>query len=230
MLYKLNDTEAYVESGSGQGGRETVPPRTAVHEWGKPVLLHIAPTEVERAALTLLMGCSLEYGPFAEHPGLYHWIRALAADPKEMRDLDRFIWEMQIPSEWMEMDGRPEVVATEPLRAVCIRRGYVCWQREYDQASAWKAIVDENPQGLRLKAQAAEGREAGGCHWRDKNLLFLAYAVAKYRIAGRPDGDQTSTIYGLGGPLLSVSTSLAAAIAEFHYNEINRIYYETRGA
>lgn len=51
--------------------------------------------------------------------------------------------------------------------------------------------------------------------------LRLADAIANYRTAGRPDGDQTYTIMGMGAPLLNVTTSLAAAIAEFHANVLN---------
>jgi hypothetical protein len=38
----------------------------------------------------------------------------------------------------------------------------------------------------------------------------------EYRVAGRPEGDQTHEILGMGSPIAIVSTSLAAAVVEFH--------------
>ncbi len=51
---------------------------------------------------------------------------------------------------------------------------------------------------------------------RDIALARLAYAVASYRREGRPGGDQTHAIHGVGGPVALVTSSLAAAVAEYH--------------
>lgn len=50
----------------------------------------------------------------------------------------------------------------------------------------------------------------------ERAAFFLANAVRTYRMMGRPSGDTTHSIQGMGGTLMNVSTSLAAAIAEYH--------------
>jgi hypothetical protein len=203
----LSDTEAYVERGSGAGTRETVDPDTEVEVWNEPATLHDAPTEVERAALTLLLGPHPDpdlVEPCVEHPGLYFWIDAMLNDPEERRSLNRFIWEETVE----DIDG--EAV---PLREACRETGYVCWESEWDRDnSASSAILDRQPKGHR--PQTWDERYAAAV---DDNAYRLASAVRKYRVAGRPAGDYTSgSIGGLGNTLGYVETSLAAAIVEYH--------------
>jgi hypothetical protein len=206
-LYKLSDTEAYVERGSGAGTRETVDPDTEVEVWNEPATLHDAPTEVERAALTLLLGPH-QQAPNANHPGLNLWIDAMLTDPGEHRSLDRFIWEE-------EADIHGEAI---PLREACREMGFVCWREEWDRDnSASGAILDRRPSG-----SAPQTREN---HWwaaMDEAAYRLASAVRDYRVAGRPAGDYTSgSVGGLGSTLGYVETSLAAAITEFHWQVVN---------
>lgn len=51
-------------------------------------------------------------------------------------------------------------------------------------------------------------------------------AVREYREMGRPDGEQTHTIMGMGSPLMTVTTSLAAAVVEYHKAIVNQVYIE----
>ncbi len=44
----------------------------------------------------------------------------------------------------------------------------------------------------------------------------LAFAIHAYRGDGRPGGDQTRAIHGVGGPLAIETSSLAARLAEYH--------------
>ena len=135
-LYKISDAEAYVEQGSGQGLRETISPETEVWTWSEPVVIHSAPTEIERAALTILMGGS---GPRADHVGLRQYILTLVSDPEERRSLDEYIWESTV-----ELSDGNEVA----LRQFCHDAGYVCWATQWDRdADAFGAILDHKPRG-----------------------------------------------------------------------------------
>jgi len=51
---------------------------------------------------------------------------------------------------------------------------------------------------------------------RDAIIAQLAYAVRTYRRDGRPNGDQTHALHGVGGPVALVTSSLAAAVADYH--------------
>lgn len=211
-LYKVSDTEAVIEHGQHSGSRETVAANEMVYTSGDMVTVHTHPTEVERAAITLLLHQR------QDHPGLYHYIRALASDPDEMRDLDRYIWEASVPTAYNEDENGNRIpVEFTQLREICQRGGFVCWEIEWDRnQGAFSAILEHEPTGTRPTTR--EGR------WMalfDDACARLAYAVEKYRVAGRPDGDQTTTIMGMGAPLLNVTTSLAAAIGEFYAQTIN---------
>ena len=51
---------------------------------------------------------------------------------------------------------------------------------------------------------------------RDRAIADLAGALAIYRLAGRPEGDQTSWLYGSGEEgSIGITSSLAAAVAEY---------------
>lgn len=169
-------------------GQLTTPPAgsTLVELSEYSPIVHDRPTEIERAAVTLL----LQSRP--NNPLLGLWIQALAADPDERRDIETLVFESP--------DGREYV-----------RQGWVGPKTEYDRDNrAFGAILDHQPRG---HYERGEDR-----YWaiQDSVIARLAWAVVYYRQAGRPDGDQTHTIQGMGGPLLSVATSLAAAVAEYH--------------
>lgn len=202
-LYKVSETEGYVESGSNTGRRETVAPDETVYVWGQPVELHAYMTEVERAALTLLWPPGGP--PLAEHIGLWYYIKALAENCDEMRDLDIFIFEQDVPSKWnYDDDDNMVVLETRPLRAVCAQAGAICWRDklyEHDNSALLNLLDTDDEQ--------------------DANAVRLADAIHEYRVAGRPVGDQSYTIAGMGSPLARVTTSLAAAIAEYHRRALN---------
>ncbi len=214
-MYKVNDQEAYVEHGSDQGLREAVAADKEVWEWSEPVTLHDSPTEVERAALTLLMGG--QHGPFVAHVGLAMHIRALATDPGEMRRLDTYIWESDVEIGFDEDKVGNRISHQTPLRELCVERGHPCWTKEWDREnSALDAITDEKPTGSKPQTREEDFAAA-----KTAATFWLASAVCDYRVAGRADGDQAHTIKGLGADLLTVTTSLAAAIAEYHDRIVN---------
>lgn len=205
-LYKISETEAYVEHGSNSGMREEIAPDETVYVWSEPVVLHNMPTEIERAALTILMGSRGDH-PQADHVGLQCYIRALANDPNEIRSLDLYIWEAVVGEDDDEV----------PLRELCRDMGYECWQKRWDHdRDAFGAILNHEPRGRRPATK--EERQIA---LMDDAAARLASAIADYRTAGRPEGDQTHTITGMGAPLLRVTTSLAAAVAEYHSRIVN---------
>lgn len=201
--YKVTGTEAYQTHGSGAGLRKSFPPDAVV--WPNDKVVQIYPdkiTEVERAAITLLT----QSPPY--HPGLAAWVRAMASDPGEMRDLDSYIWEAEL-----ELADEQTVSLAEFLRS----KGYECWEKEWDsRASAFKAVLDHKPRGK--YAETSYQRRCNNC---DEVSLRLADALQGYRVAGRPDGDQSHTVMGMGQPLLNVTTSLAAAICEYHVSMLD---------
>lgn len=197
--YKISDTEAYVESGYGAGFRETIASDAGVWAWGNPVILHSAPTEIERTALIILMG-GHSGQPRADHIGLKEYIVGLATDVDEMRSLDLYIWEKVVI-----LDGGEEI----PLHEFCQQRGYVCRQKLYDRdRDAFGPIPDHAPRDV-----TGEERLLSIV---DDAAARLSSAIADYRTAGRPEGEQIHTISGMGNPLLRVVTPLAAAVAEYH--------------
>jgi hypothetical protein len=209
-FYKISETEGFEESRGH--GRETVKPDEPVRTWSELVTLHDKPTEIERAALTMLLQRN------HDHVGLRYYIHALASDANEARNLDCYIWEAVVATEYDENeDGERVPVKFQPLREICVEFGYVCWEKEWDHdQDAFGAILDHKGRGA-----YAETREG---HWMalcDDAAARLADAIQNYRSAGRPDGDQTHTIMGMGAPLLSVTTSLAAAVAEYHARMLN---------
>lgn len=213
-LYKVSKDEAYIEHGSGVGTRKSVDADTEVEVWNEPVELHDAPPEVERAAMTLLLGPQ-QQAP-TDHPGLNLWIDAMLNDPEERRSLDRFIWEETVE----DIHGD-----SIPLREACREMGFVCWESEWDHDhSASSAILNCRQGGD--PPQTPENRWWAAM---DEAAYRLASAVRKYRIAGRPAGDYTSgRVSGLGGTLGYIETSLAAAITEYHHQVVN-VYAGERG-
>lgn len=196
VYYKLSDSEAYQTHGRGAGSRELFAPDVEVYAGNMVTALHDHVTEIERVAITLL--CHYN----TQHPGLRQWVLALGENPDERRSLDRYIWD-----ETIAFDDH-----TEPLRAYLVSEGYVVWRREWDRDhSAFSAILDHKPKG-----EHETGNEARALLRMDDALLRLADALVEYRVAGRPEGDQTHEILGMGSPIAIVSTSLAAAVVEFH--------------
>lgn len=200
-LVKLSETEAFVIAGSGAGLRETIKPTEAVYPTGKTHIPHTMPTDIERAALTMLAKAG--YG----HYGLTAWRNALVNDPNEMRDIDRWLFEAtcseDTASTWAQW-----------LNA----NGYNAWRKEYDDRGAFEQII-EGKHAKKMYADYRKG-ERLSMQSRDDAVLRLAWAVADYRVSGRLDGDQTHSIMGI----TNVTTSLAAAVCEFHERIQNAIY------
>lgn len=166
------------------------------------------PTEIERAVITLLIGAD------AHHPALWSWIQAMATDINECRHLGNYTADESVT---IEYDGR-----TMPLAECCRLLGYVTptkqWDRDNDIASA---IQEKAPKGIKPDSKIERNLAR-----RDKYIFELAFQLARYRDEGRPDGDQSHDIYGMGGPLVRITTSLAAAVVEYHKAMINVIYLE----
>lgn len=166
------------------------------------------PTEIERAAITLLMDAG------AHHPALWSWIQAMAKNPDECRHLGNYTIDESVT---VELDGR-----TMPLAECCRLLGYVTpmkeWDRDNDIAAA---IQDKEPKGRKPETKIERDMAR-----RDRIIYHLAMQVAFYRDEGRPDGDQSHDIMGLGGPVARITTSLAAAVVEYHKAMIDVVYLE----
>lgn len=180
-----------------------------VDPYGDEPILHDKPTEIERAALTLLLDA------WINHPGLHAWVIAMASNPDEFRWLDEYVLD---PASTIETgDG------TMQLAEFCRLRELVTPTKLYDRDNCmWSSIQDCEPRGK---------RETGiekNVAWRDRHAFHLAMAIREYREMGRPDGDQTHTIQGMGAPLMNITTSLAAAVVEYHKQIVNQIHIEHR--
>lgn len=150
--------------------------------------LHDSPTEIERAAITLL----LNFG--AHHPLLDQWITQMARDPDEFRYLDDY--------------ARAEHAdAFQGLAHDAWAIPGTTWREHLaGKIMDWKAhpLDDDQHRGEQRRANQ-----------HDRTTYLLADAVREYRYMGRPDGDQSHLIHGMGGPLLRVTTSLAASLVEY---------------
>lgn len=198
-LVKLNTTQAIVIAGSNAGLRETIAPDEPVFPTGKTHVVHSAPTDIERCALTILS--TFRGG----HWGLVAWIRALIVDPEETRDLDEWLWET--PCSYGDtLQKSPGTWAT-----FLNRQNQAAWTTQYDQRhSAFTAIID-GKHGKTMYSDCSKV-DQNFMERYDEAVLRLAQEIVDYRVRGRMDGDYTFSVYGL----LNVSTSLAAAVAEFH--------------
>jgi len=159
--------------------------------------LHDAPTEIERAAITLLLRFS------ARHPLLETWIKALAADPDEFRHLDEFaLAEYAEYSDSLKSDG------------------WATPQKNWDGSLADR-ITNREAHALNDAKYNDEWRR-GNKH--DFHTYYMADALREYRYMGRPSGDQSHLIHGMGAPLLRVTSSLAANLAEYVVSLVNHAY------
>lgn len=198
-LVKLNDTQAIVIAGSGEGLREDIAPEEVVFPTGRTHAVHSAPTDIERCALTILSTFT------GGHWGLVDWVQALIKNPEEMRDLDEWLWET--PCSYGDtLQKFPGTWAT-----FLNSKNQAAWTTRYDHRhSAFSAIFDSK-HGKMMYADYSQA-DRHFMERYDEAALRLAQEIVDYRVRGRMDGDYTSSVYGL----LNVSTSLAAAVAEFH--------------
>jgi hypothetical protein len=173
-------------------------PDEIVDENDDAPILHDSPTEIERAVITLL----LEFG--ARHPLLEQWIRAMASDPDEFRSLNEFaLAEHRDAWEDLTHDGW------------AIPKG-TGWD-----GSLTDAITDRRAHTLSDPDPVGEWKRANE---HDFTTYYLASALREYRYMGRPSGDQSHLIQGMGAPLLRVTTSLAAQLAEYVVSIVNQAY------
>lgn len=198
QMYKVSPTEAV--NHYEPGIREEIAPDKEFPVTGKFVVVHTAPTEVERAAITLLY----QHRIALTHPVIRLWVEAIGTDPNERRHVDEFFCDNQE----MTAEDWPRGVT---LRVLCAAKGFSLprcrWAYDWD-GGIFDATVKNN-----------KDEEAYGDYYLmevNEAALILANAVRNYRVNGRPDGDQTHTVMGMGAPLMRVQTSLAAAIGEFH--------------
>lgn len=220
VYYKASETEAYQYAGGHSGKRKTFKPDTRVYPINQTTPLHATYTEIERAALTLIARHR------AEHPALHGWKTAMLNKMDEFRQLDEVAWEQR----HLLVNDRGET-----LEQLCQACGYWFptkkWGPFGSEPLLFALIWDREPAGEYTNRNGKhpvnhQYDENGGRY--DRALLALCTAVCDYREAGRPDGDQTHTIMGMGAPLMGISTSLAAAVVEYHERMINILMYETR--
>jgi hypothetical protein len=143
-------------------------------------------TEIERSAVTLLRNTHIN------HVGLAKWIEAMCKDPEENRFLDKFV------------SDNPNLIET--MREI----GYIVPDGTH-RIPVFEAIWDCEPKGEEIRDP-----DEYFLAWNDAIALALAAGLRDYRAEGRPEGNQRYTIQGLGGPLATIETSLAAKVVEFH--------------
>lgn len=147
--------------------------------------------DIERAALTII--ADGEPG----HPLARAYVHALMRDPAEQRFLRDFLaGEPGLPT-----DAALDRWGYGPLRAVL----------EYGEPLRFYVVGDPD-QDIPYRYRRSEG---GWLGLLDAAALRLAVEVAAFRRAGRPAGDQVSVI---GTPAMRVgylTTSLAAAVADY---------------
>lgn len=207
QMYKVSPTEAV--NLYRPGIREVI---TADRELpiveGKFITVHTGVTEVERAAITLIY----QHRTTLHHPAVRAWVEAIGTNPDELRHIDEFFCDNQD----MEME---EWQGGVTLRALCEGMGFSLprcrWAYDWE-GGIFSALVNNN-----VDKKAYDNFYQMEM---DEAVLVLAYAVHEYRVNGRPDGDQTYTIMGMGAPLMNVQTSLAAAIGEFHQRVVQLMY------
>ena len=206
-LIKLRNNRARVID---NGITTSVKDDELVEPIGPEPVLHDTPTEIERAALSLLLQ---DFGPF--HTAMNMWVNAMASNPNEFRWLDAYVIDPTVTLE--DGDGN-----TYQLADWCRKvRKYITPTKEWDRDNNMgKAIQDCEPTGKELTGDERHIAE------RNRIAYHLAMAVREYREMGRPDGDQTHTIMGMNSPLMTVTTSLAAAVVEYHQAIVNQICYE----
>ena len=151
--------------------------------------LHDTPSEIERAALTMLKdGCP-------EHPFLNRMAKLMIRDPNEMRELDEL--------------ARGDTGYTPEQLSRIAEAGYtIPTSSRLQDGEVAMALLDENG----TPEEFAEEDRASVILWR---------AIYEYRQRGRVGGETEATIEGMGSPILRRSTSLAAAVVEYHKRMIN---------
>ncbi len=130
------------------------------------------------------------------HPVLGRWVKRIANDPDYAESLDAFA-----------------TTYSAEDRAAVENAGYV-------MADLATAVTER-----RAIADTVDTGDLSRRFWQrsDAAHLFLASGVVQFRRAGRPVGDQRHNIQGFGGPVIAITTSLAASIAE-HVARIHSAY------
>lgn len=144
-------------------------------------------TEVERVAITLLYHAAQPGGEI-QHPGFRAWLHEIGTNG----DFRTYI------NDWA--GDQPELL--EKIADDGFEWPNGRWGNPGFAGQLYGDDRNYRPEYRRYHEQAA---------------FQLALGIISYRMNGRPSGDQTHTIQGMGGSsLMNVSTSLAASIAEYH--------------
>lgn len=195
-LYKVSDTEAVNETRSYS--RDAISPNDEFPVTGMVLTLHETATEIERAALTVLDQAR------GSHPALQEWIQAMIRNPDEMRGLNEFSLSASIDMG----EDQPAMKLTDYLAS----NGYRVPTEGWGNGVADYIFAEKSH---------TEGRDQ---EYNLNQIVFaLAHSVHMYRIMGRPDGDQSHTLSGMQSPLISYTTSLAAAVVEFHQARLGQL-------
>lgn len=150
--------------------------------------------EIERAAATILARTR------AIHPVIAAWVGRIVADPGYAETLDDF-WpaaDTAMPERLVDGDAVPQ----QPVRG---RYGRDTWCALVYDRKLFRPAADDEPETARIGRVAISDADAA--------IYSLASHVVTFRGDGRPAGDQQHALgYGL-----TLTTSLAAAVAEFAY-------------
>lgn len=190
-------------------------------------------TEIERAAITLLYNHK-KYGRGLWHPALSAWVESIGTDPNEQRFIDQYVVGeiasgsdigLTIQAEMIKLgfsipDDNP---FGENFHNVSrdIANNHI---GNYEQVLAREAYARMFPEGPYSRTSSQEeGRSAQD---DDDMALDLATEIVMYRLDARPIGDVTRNIGWHGDPpqpLMTISTSLAAAIGEYQLRLLRKL-------
>jgi hypothetical protein len=195
LYYKVTPNAAFQTQGPGSGKRRSFKPSDELEVNGRRQTLHNTPTDLERAAVTLI-------SEGASHTGLALWTKSIAVDPEEIRSLDEFI-----AVYFFEAD-EGSVKLSEFLK----KEGFVTPETQgAGEPSAASAILDLKPRG-RHPESPTDWRAAS----LDAAIWRLANAIIAYRLAGRPDSPAAQSLWERGSGLLKSTNPLTVALVDFH--------------
>lgn len=151
--------------------------------------------EIERAAITILAHAR------ADHPVLRNWVKLITRDPNFTGHLCRvpdasYAWMYEADDDGAP--GYPQVTSDDTLYGMLLDH------------TAHRPVPSDATSHQRTIAKLRRQH--------DEDVARLAAAVVGYRCDGRPTGDQQHDLQGLGGTLAVVTTSLAAAVADYAHS------------
>lgn len=181
-------------------------------EFGRPLEDYQPPRNAEELATRHIgdaerIACRLLADTPVSHPIARWWIERVAKEPTFARHLDDF--EKQSQEEWLEF-LRPESPDWDKRglhvnTVEDVARLFADLKQDgYAVSGIWDAIV---------RGRAHPNSTLPLTRALDRATVILATALVDHRLYHEPDSDHTINLYDVA----TVTTSLAAAVAEFHH-------------